>query len=324
MKINNKKYYKLNKELKYILNDYRIIKNFNSKNYIEIKTEMLNNFFKENNISKCVIGISGGIDSAVVLGLLNKVKQKENSILKEIYPVLMPSLNTKGTTNQLDGLKKAKKVCKKFNLKPIIFNISNIVKEINKETKQILELKNIEEWEQGQLIPNLRVPIINFISTIKGNSIIVGTTNKSEGAYIGFFGKYSDAMVDIQPITDLYKSEVIKVAKELKVPKSIIKAKPRGDVYNNKTDEEMFGCSYDALELYLIYKKISYSERYTLEQYLDKKSFKLLKKISKNLENFHQYNKHKYKIYSQALHFDIYPQTIKNGWKYKNYKKELQ
>ena len=75
---------------------------------------------------------------------------------------------------------------------------------------------------------------------------------KRQGGYIGFFGKASDGMVDIQLISDLHKSEVHALARHLDVPASVIAAVPTGDVFDGRTDEEMIGASYDFIELYML------------------------------------------------------------------------
>ena len=79
-----------------------------------------------------------------------------------------------------------------------------------------------------------------------------GTTNRDEGAYIGFFGKASDGMVDLQPIADIHKSEVYAIAKILNIPEYIINASPKGDVWNNKLDVEMIGAPYDIVEVFIL------------------------------------------------------------------------
>src|SRR5690606_27646773 len=114
-------------------------------------------------------------------------------------------------------------------------------------------------WDEGQLASIVRTPCLYYNAAILQSqgfkSIVVGTTNRDEGSYIGFFGKASDAMVDLQPIADIHKSEVYEVAKLLNIPQEIIDAKPRGDVYDGRCDEEMIGAPYWFLEMYLLMKQ---------------------------------------------------------------------
>ena len=306
MKISNSEKASITQELKKILTKSRLEDNFNPKDYILKKTKLLNKYFLEYNIESCSIGISGGIDSAIVLSILNKTN------LKNIYPVLMP-IKSQGNSNQEEGMKKAIKLCNTLDIKPAVLNLNTPFNSLNKAISQ-----NPSKWEEGQLIPNFRVAAINYFSTLN-NSIIIGTTNFSEGSYIGFFGKYSDAMVDIQPISDIYKSEVYKVAEFLNIPKEIISAPPSGDIYNALTDEQMFGVSYDLLEIYLKYLQKSNEEKEYFIDSLNKNSKKAFELTKFNLENFHRYNKHKYLAYSQAIHTDVIFRKIPKGWKYFNY-----
>ncbi len=100
MNIYNKKLKSLSKNLNIILNNERIKRNFNIENYIEEKSLMINNYMKDNKLSSCVIGISGGIDSAITLALLNNAKEDFNSQIKNIICVYMPVEN--GSMSNVD------------------------------------------------------------------------------------------------------------------------------------------------------------------------------------------------------------------------------
>jgi NAD+ synthase (glutamine-hydrolysing) len=139
-------------------------------------------------------------------------------------------------------------------------------------------------------------------------SLVVGTTNRDEGAYIGFFGKASDAMVDLQPISDLHKSEVYALAEKLGVPKSVQEAIPSGDLYSGQLDEELIGAPYWFLELYLrlLEEGMSLSLN-PVEQCL-------FERYQANIERLHRQNLHKYKVGSPAIHLDVLPRRILGGW----------
>lgn len=72
------------------LDELRKLRNFNTDDYIEMKTKAINNFFTKNSLDSAVIGISGGVDSAVVLMLLLEAKKKPGSPLKQILPLIVP------------------------------------------------------------------------------------------------------------------------------------------------------------------------------------------------------------------------------------------
>ena len=121
-------------------------------------------------------------------------------------------------------------------------------------------------------------------------------------------------MVDIQLISDIHKSEVYAVARELNIPESLINVTPSGDMYDNRTDETVFGASYDFVELYLNYLNMDENQKKELITSLDKESKDQFDFYAKNLENLHKYNLHKYIAKSPAIHLDLYDSSVKGGW----------
>ncbi len=235
--------------------ELRQLRNFNTENYIDSKCYAINRFFTINNLDSCVIGISGGIDSAVVLALLYKASCYDNSPIKKILAISMP-IYSDGATEVNDSVNKAK------------YLFENLPNFDSKLDKQIIDLTDTHKnyvkagdrkntsFSDGQLLSIVRTPMLYYKAALLQDdgykSIVVGTTNRDEGSYIGFFGKASDAMVDLQPIADIHKSEVYKVAKFLNVPKLIIDSTPKGNVHDGATDEEMIGASYDMIELFTL------------------------------------------------------------------------
>lgn len=136
--------------------------------------------------------------------------------------------------------------------------------------------------------------------------------HKPENIYIGYVGKASDGMVDLQLISDLHKSEVYQVAEYLDVPEDIKRSIPQGEMYHGAVDEQIFGCTYDAIELF-------YAVRAGVVPAPDTE---LWEKIVKNVEALHTYNKHKYLGCSPAVHLDVKPQVYKldGGWNYNVWK----
>src|SRR5262249_12362719 len=100
-----------------------------------------------------------------------------------------------------------------------------------------------DAWSEGQMLSVTRTPALYGAAALLQadgyRSLVAGTTNRDEGAYLGFFGKASDGMVDLQPISDLHKSEVYALARMLDVPHPVLDAPPTGDVFDGRTDEEM-------------------------------------------------------------------------------------
>ena len=104
------------------------------------------------------------------------------------------------------------------------------------------------------------------------------------------------------------------MAKELDIPKSIIGVIPSGDMYDSRSDETVFGASYDFVELYLNYLNMDNMEKEKLINSLDEESKKQFEFYGNNLENLHRYNSHKYISKSPAVHLDLYDSSVKGGW----------
>lgn len=205
---------------------------------IEIK-----NYVKD---KKAIIGISGGLDSAVVAALCSRALGKEN-----VFGVLMPygDQDTKG----------AKFVSDYLGIDYREINIKDIVDKFD-----FLELDKISK---GNVKARVRMTVLySFANQLNG--LVIGTSNKSE-IETGYITKYGDGGVDIESIGDLYKTEVFKMAKLLKIPEKIIKKKPSAELYDGQTDEGEIGASYTEIDAILkreinsgeIYEKIQTRRR---------------------------------------------------------------
>ena len=307
----------LNEELINQLNKMRMNRAFNAKEYIDKKTDLLNQYMNKYGLKACVVAISGGIDSAIVLGIIKKASEKINSPIKRIVPMLLPVLKSTGVTNQSEATSRGKELCEKLDIKPYIIDLTTVNNEIRNLLEPAIEIKG-EDWAIGQLAPYSRTPILYYTTSLLSQSglgaIICGTTNKDEGAYLGYVGKASDGMVDVQIISDIHKSEVYQVAQELEIPASIINAVPTGDMYDNRNDENVFGASYDFVEIYLNYLNMEDIEKEKFINNLNKEAKEQFEFYAKNLENLHRYNLHKYIAKSPAVHLDLCDSSVKGGW----------
>lgn len=285
-------------------------RNFKVDDYIEKKVAAINQFFKDEFLDAAVVGLSGGVDSSVVYKLLLEAKKAPDSPIKRVLGVVCPV--DVGTTNQdKAGAAALELVHQAHNGKATKADFVTI--DGTRAALTIIDQSSCDDsWVHGQLASIVRTPVFYYqvaaLQTQGHRSILVGTTNRSEGSYIGFFGKASDAAVDLQPIADIFKSEVLQVARALGVPESIISRPPTGDVYDGKNSEQLMGFSYDDLEAFLILMDIGGEERIQTYEYL----FKSFPKI----REWNSKNKHKY-IGGQgfARYIDIMPRAIKGGWR---------
>ncbi|MBU4086312.1 MAG: NAD+ synthase [Nanoarchaeota archaeon] len=177
---------------------------------------------------KAIIGVSGGIDSAVVAALCVRAVGKEN-----VLGILIPY----GAQSTEDG-----------KLVTDYLGIEN--KEIN--IKEIVDKFNYFKFDKvslGNIMARTRMIILySFANQLNG--IVVGTSNKTE-IEIGYFTKYGDGGCDIEPIADIYKTKIFEVAKILGIPKKIIDRKPSAELFEGQTDEGEIGASYKEIDAVL-------------------------------------------------------------------------
>jgi NAD+ synthase len=206
------------------------------KKVINLITKWLTEYSIANGHKNFVIGISGGIDSALTSTLCAMTGSKT-------FLVSMPIHQKKAE------LRNAKKhmewLCKKYsNVEMIEIELTNVLDEYIRT----IPIRFRSELGFANSRARLRMTTLYQIAT-KKNGIVVGTGNKIEDFGIGFFTKYGDGGVDISPIADLTKSEVRALAKFCKVDKDIIQAAPTDGLWNDgRTDETQIGATYEELE----------------------------------------------------------------------------
>lgn len=313
------------------LDNYREKRGFDVEKYLQEKQETIISYLREYSISDVVVALSGGIDSSVVYAMLQYMKEQDRTnTLKEVHGICLPALTLeKGVTNQNKLNKKVIELVTKYNAEYKEYDMTPLVNLLDKQYEEKFKEEWLDDgWAKGQVVSYLRTPVYYYYTSLLSangkRSVVVGTTNKDEGAYLGYFGKASDGMVDIQLISDLHKREVYLVGEFLGVPETIMKAVPTGDMYDSRSDEEVFGTSYDFVELYLHYlEEIKNNEEKEKEFKKELgKELEIFNLNAESIEQMHKYNKHKYLGYSPAVHMDIILGTekIENGWHYYNYK----
>ncbi len=304
-------------EIQNLVKQLRAEKKFDASDYVNKKSKLLNDYMTKFNLKACVVAISGGIDSAAVLALVNHASKLKGSPIEKIVPLLLPISKSIGVTNQDKATARGKELCQSLNLTPYVIDLSKVNKLIRRQLESAVGIKG-EAWAIGQLGPYSRTPILYYTTSLlcqEGkNAIICGTTNRDEGTYLGYIGKASDGMVDLQIISDLHKSEVYDVSKLLNVPQSIIDVTPSGDMYDNRSDEMVFGAPYDFVEYYLNFLRFDNKRKEIILNSLSEKAKAQFKLYADNLENLHKYNLHKYMSNSPAIHLDLWDCSIDGGW----------
>ena len=183
-----------------------------------------------------VVGLSGGIDSTLIAYLACEAVGKDN-----VFGIVMPSATTPAE-DTVHGIE----IAKRLGIEYREIAIDSILNEY-------LCLTQLEEDSLaiGNLKARIRMSIIYYYANAK-NYLVSGTGNRSE-ILIGYFTKHGDGACDMEPIGDLYKSEVYKLSEYLNIQEEIIKKPPRAGLWENQSDEEEIGMSYDLLDeiLYL-------------------------------------------------------------------------
>lgn len=182
-----------------------------------------------------IVGLSGGIDSAVVAALLKKVCG--NSMLA----VLMPCHSRKEDSTD------AMLLVEQFDLPWMNVDLSPVYDSFLKVIPH--EISSENGIHLANLKPRLRMATLYCIGQ-KNDLIVCGTGNKAELA-TGYFTKYGDSGVDILPLGDLLKGEVIQIAFELGVPENIIQKPPSAGLWSGQTDEDELGMTYQQIDRYL-------------------------------------------------------------------------
>lgn len=200
----------------------------------------LKNYLESNNLECFIIGISGGIDSALTSTLCAQTGKKTIVVSMPIYQA--PE-QLERAHNHINWLKS-----KYSNVESLEIELTNTFETFKSlfPTENKLALANSRS--------RLRMTTLYQIAGMN-KGLVVGTGNKVEDFGVGFFTKYGDGGVDISPIGDLTKTEVRAIAGELGIIKEILTAKPTDGLWDDdRTDEDQMGATYEELEWAMNYQ----------------------------------------------------------------------
>ncbi|HXB41205.1 MAG TPA: NAD(+) synthase [Bacteroidia bacterium] len=210
------------------------------KEIINHITNWLKEYSDKSGTNGFVIGISGGIDSALTSTLCART-QKPVIVLN--MPIRQSKQEYDRGREHIEWLKKNYK-----NVSSEVVDLTGIFEKIEKDFP--------EQIQDFLTMANTRARIrMTTLYAFAGHHkmLVAGTGNKIEDFGVGFFTKYGDGGIDVSPIADLMKSQVYTLAKELGVVESILIAKPTDGLFHDgRSDEDQLGASYDELEWAMI------------------------------------------------------------------------
>lgn len=188
--------------------------------------EFLRESFKKVGFSKAVLGLSGGIDSALVAYLLRDALGKEN-----VLAIMMPY-----KSSNPDSLNHAKLVVEDLGINSKTIEITDMIDAYFKNEEEATSLR------MGNKMARERMSIL-FDYSSKENALVVGTSNKTE-IYLGYSTQFGDSACALNPIGDLYKTNIWDLSRYLKIPNELIEKKPSADLWEGQTDEQEMGLTY--------------------------------------------------------------------------------
>jgi len=206
----------------------------------------LKNEVEKTGLNHVILGLSGGIDSAVVAVLAQK------AFGERLLCVQMPSHYS--SQSSLDD---AELLCRQFHMRAVTQSIAPLLRAYEAQ-------EAMNSLRAGNFSARMRMAILFDISA-KHHALVIGTSNKSE-LMLGYGTLYGDLASALNPIGDLYKSEIFEFARYLDIPEAIINKPPSADLWEGQSDEEEIGYSYEALDAVL---KKYVEERSSKEELLE-------------------------------------------------------
>ena len=185
-----------------------------------------------------VLGLSGGLDSSVLAVLCHR------AFPKNTLAVLMPCYSNK------ENIEHARMVANKFSIPTTTVVLDSVFDGLLKVLPDDKVDPDVRRLAQANIKARLRMLTIYYFAN-RLKYLVVGAANRDELA-VGYFTKYGDGGVDIQPLGNLLKGELRELAKFLGIPEPIINKPPSADLWEGQTDEGELGFSYDELDRYLV------------------------------------------------------------------------
>ncbi|MDB9732896.1 NAD(+) synthase [Polaribacter sp.] len=230
----------------------------------------LKDYAKKSKVKGFVVGVSGGIDSAVASTLCAKTG----------FPTLCVEMPIHQAENQVNRAEEHIKQLKEqfSNVSEVRVDLTSTFEDF-KNMLPTIASSDAVNLSLANTRARLRMTTLYYFASLH-SYLVAGTGNKVEDFGVGFYTKYGDGGVDLSPIADLMKSEVYELAGYLNVPNSIQEAQPTDGLFgDSRTDEDQIGASYDELEWAMQMQ----NEGKTANDFSDRKqeAFKIYERLNK-------------------------------------------
>lgn len=197
---------------------------------------------------RVIVGVSGGLDSSVVLSLLVQLLPKE-----VITPVFLPYQDQDMTDARFlcEWLGIASPQCVEINIQPAVEQLANLAFQtssggVEKGSQSVFSTQT----RLGNIMARTRM-ILLFDLAAAHQALVVGTENRSENL-LGYFTRYGDAASDLEPLAHLYKTQVWQLGRELGLPERFLLKPPSAGLWAGQTDETEMGFSYQQADAILM------------------------------------------------------------------------
>ncbi|EPY38080.1 NAD+ synthase (glutamine-hydrolysing) [Angomonas deanei] len=280
----------LHPDLQQALNKKRAEKKFDAEKWINDKCTKLNDYMRRCGLKCCVTSISGGIDSAVVIALCARAMKMEKSPIQKNIGICQPIHSSEWALQREGNIASC-------GATEIVIDQTDLHSQLATLIENSVGIQG-KDFARGQLRSYMRTPpgfyVAQLFSQEGTPAIVMGTGNKDEDFYLGYFCKAGDGVVDVQIISDLHKSEVFAVAAQLGVPVNTRDAPPSADLWEAQTDEDELGFPYDFVEFFTdAYLRFSETEKMKFVKGLSQEASDQFEHYTALCEGVHRRNAHK-------------------------------
>ncbi|MCJ7479011.1 MAG: NAD+ synthase [Candidatus Nanohaloarchaeota archaeon QJJ-7] len=193
--------------------------------------EFLADYLHQSGASGYIVGVSGGLDSAVTLKLA----------VEAVGPGRVEGLIMPGQPSHRENIQDAKELCQELGVEFHELGIEETVDQFSSEVPF-----EPERETEGNLRVRIRMVLLYMFANEK-SSLVLGTSNRTE-TLLGYFTKYGDEAADVRAISELYKTEVKELADELGLPRKFVEKEPTAGMWEGQTDEGELGATYEEID----------------------------------------------------------------------------